>query len=195
MHAIVAPADGSGRDARLTRPRVPTGIERTFGEDEIIVSKTDLQGRITYTNAVFARVAGYTESELIGAPHSIIRHPEMPRCIFELLWTTLRAKREFFGYVNNLAKNGDHYWVLAHVTPTFDGRGEVTGYHSNRRVPHAEAVAQARALYSALLGEERRHSSRSEGLAASARMLTELLAARDQSYDEWVWGITNVQSA
>jgi PAS domain S-box-containing protein len=74
----------------------PSGVERTFGEDEIIVSKTDVKGRITYANQVFLRVAGYTERELLGQPHNIIRHPDMPRCVFKLLWDTLEAKREIF---------------------------------------------------------------------------------------------------
>ncbi|MCA9257049.1 MAG: PAS domain S-box protein, partial [Phycisphaerales bacterium] len=70
----------------MSRDLILTGRERTFGEDEIIVSKTDVKGRITYANEVFIRVAGYTEDELLGKPHNIIRHPDMPRCVFKLLW-------------------------------------------------------------------------------------------------------------
>ena len=98
-----------------------TGVERTFGEDEIIVSKTDLTGRITYANDVFLRISGYAEAEVLGQPHSIIRHPGTPRAVFSLLWRTIESGREIFAYVVNRAKNGDHYWVLAHVTPTFSG--------------------------------------------------------------------------
>ena len=119
----------------LRRPVRPTGVERTFGQDEIIVSKTDLKGRITYANRVFLQVAGYTEREVLGAPHSLIRHPDMPRSVFQLLWDTIQGGREVFAYVVNLAKNGDHYWVLAHVTPTFDDAGKIVGYHSMRRLP------------------------------------------------------------
>jgi PAS domain S-box-containing protein len=95
-----------------------TGVERTFVENEIIVSKTDLKGRITYANDVFIKLAGFTETELLGQPHSIIRHPEMPRCVFKLLWDTIAEGGEIFAYVVNRSKNGDHYWVFAHVTPT-----------------------------------------------------------------------------
>ncbi|HPV77190.1 MAG TPA: PAS domain-containing protein, partial [Gemmatimonadaceae bacterium] len=96
----------------ITRSQVvPSGRERSFGEDEIIVSKTDLQGKITYANDVFIRVSGYEEDELLGAPHSIIRHPDMPRAVFKLLWDTLATGREVFAYVNNMARNGDNYWV------------------------------------------------------------------------------------
>lgn len=117
-----------------------TGVEKSFGKDEIIVSKTDLKGRITYVNRVFMSVAGYEEDELLGEPHSLIRHPDMPRCVFKLLWDTIQAKNEIFAYVINRCKNGDHYWVHAHVTPNFDAQGAVVGYHSNRRVPDRRIV-------------------------------------------------------
>ena len=119
----------------MTRAIQPTGLETLLGEEELIVSKTDLKGRITYANDVFIRMAKYSHTELMGAPHSIIRHPEMPRCVFKLLWDTLQSRQEVFAYVVNLAKDGSHYWVFAHVTPTFDEGGSVIGYHSNRRKP------------------------------------------------------------
>lgn len=90
---------------------VPTGVERFFREDEVIVSKTDLKGRLTYVNRVFINISGYQEPELLGEPHSLIRNPEMPRSVFKLLWDTIGAGREIFAYVNNMSKNGDHYWV------------------------------------------------------------------------------------
>ena len=104
-----------------------TGIERTFRPDEIIVTKTDLKGRITYANELFCRIAGYTHDEVMGAPHCIIRHPEMPHGVFKLLWDTIEAGQEIFAYVINRAANGDHYWVLAHVTPSFGEDGKVNG--------------------------------------------------------------------
>jgi PAS domain S-box len=116
-----------------------TGVERTFGTDEIIVSKTDPKGRIIYANEVFLRLAGYAESEIIGQPHSIIRHPDMPRCVFKLLWDTVQSGNEIFAYVVNRSKNGDHYWVLAHVTPTFDGQGNMSAI-----IPTAAARAANR---------------------------------------------------
>ena len=80
----------------------PTGIENILGEEELIVSKTDLKGRITYANDIFIRMAKYSWKELVGAPHSLVRHPDMPRCVFRLLWDTLQAKQEIFAYVVNL---------------------------------------------------------------------------------------------
>lgn len=170
----------------MTRTIVrPTGREVTFGESELIVSKTDLKGRITYCNDVFCRIAGYRESELLGAPHSIIRHPDMPRCVFKLLWDTIQAKGEIFAYVVNLAKSGDHYWVLAHVTPTLDARGEIVGYHSNRRKPRREAVEAARGLYAELRRIEEQ-PDRKTGMQRAHGHLVEILAKQEVSYDRFV---------
>jgi PAS domain S-box-containing protein len=94
----------------MSRHEVPlTGVARTFPDTEIIVSKTDTKGRLTYVNDVFSDVSGYTEAEVLGDPHSLVRHPDMPRCVFKLLWQTIEAGDEIFAYVNNRAKNGDHY--------------------------------------------------------------------------------------
>lgn len=169
------------------RDVTPTGIERFFGHDEIIVSKTDPRGVITYANDVFVRVSAYSEAELIGAPHSIVRHPDMPRCAFKLLWDTISNGREVFAYVLNLARDGAHYWVLAHVTPTRDADGAVVGYHSNRRRPSRDAVAKVEPLYRELLAVERRHTSRTAAAAAGAAALAETLRGLRVSYDEFVW--------
>lgn len=169
----------------------PSGRERFFEEDEIIVSKTDLKGIITYANDVFIRVSGYSEEELIGAPHSLIRHPDMPRCVFQLLWDTLQGGREIFAYVNNMARTGDNYWVLAHVTPTFGPGREIVGYHSNRRVPRREAVNQVAPIYAKLVAEESRYERKADQIAASTRLLQETLKGINLSYDEFVWTLTN----
>ena len=113
----------------------PTQTEIFFKADNIIVSKTDLKGRITYANQSFCQMAGYTEAEMLGQPHSVIRHPDMPRAVFKLLWDTVLEGREIFAYVKNMAKNGNFYWVFAHVTPSYDANRNVIGFHSSRRVP------------------------------------------------------------
>ncbi|RMF16062.1 MAG: PAS domain S-box protein [Alphaproteobacteria bacterium] len=128
----------------------PTGRERFLAHDEIIVSKTDLKGHITYANKVFLDIADYVEEEVLGRPHNLIRHPEMPRAIFHLLWEELQAGREIFAYVKNMCKNGDHYWVFAHVTPSFDEHGAIIGYHSNRRAPGRPAIEEMERLYARL---------------------------------------------
>ena len=167
----------------------PSGHERTFGTEEIIVSKTDLSGRITYANDVFVRISGYTEAELLGRAHSIIRHPDMPRCVFELLWKTIQGGEEIFAYVVNMAKNGDHYWVFAHVTPTFGPDGAIIGYHSNRRTPDASAVDKVRPLYAALVAEEQKAPSKAEAVARSSRVVEELLRSKNVRYDEFVFSL------
>lgn len=166
-----------------------TGVERPFSDDEIIVSKTDLSGRITYVNDVFVRVSSYSRAELIGAAHSIIRHPEMPRCIFKVMWDTIQAGREVFAYVVNRAKNGDHYWVYAHVTPTHDAAGAIVGYHSNRRTVERRALPAVKALYARLLAAEQGHARKSDAVAASMALLNQYLAERGQSYDAFVWSL------
>lgn len=164
----------------------PTGVESLLGEEELIVSKTDLKGRITYANDIFIRMAKYTYKELMGAPHSLIRHPDMPRCVFKLLWDTLEAKQEIFAYVVNLAKDGSHYWVFAHVTPTFDERGGIIGYHSNRRKPDPAQIARIKPIYKALCEEEARHANAKEGMRASFDMMVGLLKQQGVGYDEFV---------
>mgnify|MGYP000930242391 CR=1 FL=1 len=167
----------------------PTGVERTFGEDEIIVSKTDLQGRITYANDVFLKISGYRLGDVLGKPHNLIRHPEMPRSIFHLLWSRIQQGEEIFAYVVNLASNGDHYWVFAHVTPTFNAAGTITGYHSNRRFPDREAVDRIKPIYAQLLAEERRHAGKKDGIAAASRHLEALLEKSGMSYGEFAFSV------
>jgi PAS domain S-box-containing protein len=174
----------------MARPTVqPTGKECPYDEEELIVSKTDLKGRITYANDVFLRLSKFPIDEVIGAPHSLIRHPDMPRCVFKLLWDTLEAKREIFAFVLNMARDGDHYWVFAHVTPTFDAKGNVTGYHSNRRKPDAAQIAKIKPLYAQLLAEEKRHDSRKDGMLRGYDMLMDILKSKEIDYDEFVFSL------
>ncbi len=167
----------------------PTGRERMWGEEDIIVSKTDLKGIITYANLTFLQVAGYTEDEVLGKPHNIIRHPDMPRSVFKLLWDTIESGNEIFAYVKNMAKTGDHYWVFAHVTPTFDSRGKIIGYHSNRRCPERHQVRVFDGLYRQLLSEEKRHPDWREGMAAATKMLLETVAQKKASYEEFIFSV------
>lgn len=172
----------------MVRSILPTGNERHFPEDELIVSKTDIHGRITYANRLFVDMSGYSRSELFGAPHSIIRHPDMPRGVFKLLWDRLLSGHEVFAYVKNLAKNGDHYWVLAHVTPTFDERHEIISFHSNRRCPTREALPIVEEIYARMLGEEAKHP-RASAADASLALLRAELEAKKTTYDELVFAI------
>ncbi len=169
----------------MARPE-PTGVERTFADSELIVSKTDLNGRITYVNRTFSEVSGYSEAEALGKAHSLIRHPAMPRVAFALMWETIRSGQEFFGYVINLCKNGDHYWTLAHVTPSFDAPGNIIGYHSTRRAPDGHAVAAVKPLYADLLAAEQSAASNTSAVDVSMELLNTTLAEKGVRYDEFV---------
>ncbi|MCX8050250.1 MAG: PAS domain-containing protein, partial [Methylohalobius sp.] len=130
------------------KPRIiPTGIERSLGDEDFIVTKTNNKGRILYANRIFIALSGYSESELLGRQHNIIRHPDMPRALFKQLWETISAGREFLGYIKNMAKDGSHYWVFATVPPDRDLTGAIVGYTSVRRKPRPEAVRAATELY------------------------------------------------
>ena len=181
------PAAAPDRTA-LRRVR-PTGEERSFASDELIVSKTDPRGVINYANDVFLKVSGYSRSELIGKPHSIVRHPDMPRAVFQLLWETLAGKREFFAYVDNLAADGAAYWALAHITPSYGYDGAVDGYHANLRSPDPGVVAVIRPLYQRLRAEEERHTNPAAALAASTALLQQLITERAPSYEAFIWSL------
>lgn len=166
-----------------------TGIERVMAENEIIVSKTNLKGHITYANDVFLKIADYTLAEVMEKPHSMIRHPEMPRCVFKLLWDYIQGGKEIFAYVVNRAKNGDHYWVFAHVTPSYDDAGNLVGYHSNRRKPKAEAVKVIEGLYKTLCAEEAKYRNSKEGINAGFELLLKVLKEKGISYDKLIMSI------
>jgi PAS domain-containing protein len=127
--------------------------------------------------------------DVVGTPHSIIRHPDMPRAVFKLLWDTIASGKEIFAYVKNMSKSGKYYWVLAHVTPSYNAKGELDGYHSNRRKPQEKAVKVVEALYASLLAEEKKHDNAKTGQDASVAMLMKLLSDQNLSYSEFVWSV------
>ena len=135
-----------------------TGIEHPLRDGQSLVSKTDTKGRITYCNPAFIDISGYTREELLGQPHNIVRHPDMPPEAFADMWDTLKLGQPWTGLVKNRSKNGDFYWVLANVTPIME-EGRTVGYMSVRTKPGREQVAAAGALY------QRFRQGRAEGLA------------------------------
>ncbi|MEN8303468.1 MAG: PAS domain-containing protein [Campylobacterota bacterium] len=150
-------------------------------EDDFIVSKTDLKGRITYGNDIFIKMSGYSEKELLNAPHSILRHRDMPKIVFHLLWDRIKNKKPINAYVKNLTKNGDFYWVFANVTASLDNSGNIIGYYSVRRKPSKKGVDAVEGLYSELLAVEK-----SQGLEASGKVLENKLIEMGVNYDELV---------
>jgi len=163
----------------------PTQQEVFLGAEEVIVSKTDLAGRITYANRVFMRLADFSEIELLGMQHNIVRHPDMPRGAFKLLWDTLKQKREFFGFVKNMTANGDFYWVFANVTPDIDARGECVGYFSVRRRPANEAISIIQPIYQEMLAVESRAGA-ANAPTASVEFLQAKLKSLNTTYERFI---------
>ncbi len=154
---------------------------RELGEDDFIVSKTDPKGRITYVNRIFMDLAEYSEEELLGKPHNIVRHPSMPKAVFKLLWSRIQNKEEIFAYVINKTKNANEYWVLANVTASLDERGNIIGYYSVRRKPKQKALEIIKPLYAKMLEAER-----SGGVEAGVKVLENVLKEEGAQYDEFI---------
>jgi len=163
----------------------PINREKLMREEDFIVSKTDLKGRITYGNRVFIEFSGYTASELLGAQHNIIRHPDMPRGVFKFLWDTIGGDNECCAYVKNMAKDGSFYWVFANITPDHDLRGNITGYFSVRRQPKRSAVDALGDIYRAMLVEEEKAGPR-DACSASINWLVNVLTQKGVSYEELI---------
>lgn len=172
----------------MKRDITPTSVEKVMREDDFIVSMTDTTGRITYGNRIFIEFSGYSEAELIGTQHNIIRHPDMPRAVFKLLWDKIANREECFAYVKNMAKDGSFYWVFANVTPTFDSNGNITGYLSVRRKPKASGIKIANDVYRLMLEAEKKAGAAS-AIAASTQILVDILNEKGLSYDELVLAI------
>jgi aerotaxis receptor len=130
-----------------------TGIERPYPDGKLIVSRTDLAGNITHVNDAFVEISGYDIDELIGKPHYILRHPDMPKAAYKDLWSTAEAGQKWHGYVKNLCKDGSHYWVYATVVPNVR-RGETVGYTSVRRKPSRSKIADATTQYAQMKQDE-----------------------------------------
>jgi len=141
----------------MTKKIIPTNNEIQLSADEFIVSKTDTQSHIIYINRVFMQISGYSEKELLGNPHNMIRHPEMPRAVFKMLWEEIKSGKEFLGYVKNLCKDGSYYWVLAHVTPDWGDDGKVIAYYSVRRRASRQAVEEMTEVYKTMCSIESKH--------------------------------------
>jgi aerotaxis receptor len=131
-----------------------TESEIPYPDGKLIVSTTDPEGVITHVNQSFVDMSGYTEAELIGAPHSILRHPDMPAAAFKDLWDTVNRGEKWQGFVKNLRKDGGYYWVKATVIPNVR-QGKVVGYTSVRRKPSRTKVEESIKLYSAMIQQER----------------------------------------
>ncbi|MCE9501617.1 MAG: PAS domain-containing protein, partial [Leptospira sp.] len=127
-----------------------TENERVMKDNSTLVSVTDLKGRVLYANKDFLEIAGLTEEELVGKPHNVVRHPDMPRSAFQDFWDTIQSGKPWNGLVKNRSKNGDYYWVDANVAPRVEN-GSITGFMSVRRKPSRDQVSAASELYRKIL--------------------------------------------
>jgi PAS domain S-box-containing protein len=140
---------------------IPVDREILLPDNELIISKTDPQGNITYCNRAFMRTAGYSEKELLNAQHNIICHPYMPRGVYRHLWQMLEKGQEYFGYLKNMSNNGTYYWLFTHIVPDYGSNGELQGYYSVRRKARPNPIAKIEPIYKEMLAVEKqgdRHS-------------------------------------
>ena len=162
-----------------------TGKDITWDNNKLIVSKTDLAGRITYANRQFMQISGYHEGDLIGVQHNIIRHPFMPRGAFKLMWQMLKNKQEFFAFVINETKNKQYYWVFAHITPIYDDDQKVVGYYSVRRVMPDSLKPTIIDLYEKALLTEKGLSEK-QATQASYDFLVQFIEDNNLVYNEFI---------
>jgi len=129
--------------------------EHVLTSVDIVVSKGDMQGNITYANPIFFKLSGYTKAELMDKPHSLIRHPDMPKIIFKYLWDNLQKGEDVKAFVKNLSKDGGFYWVYAHVRVAKNPDGSLRNYVSTRKAMSSQAREVIEALYANLLTAEK----------------------------------------
>src|SRR5471030_1189712 len=154
-----------------------TDREYILNEGKTVVSTTDLKGNITYCNAYFMEVSGFSQQELIGAAQNIVRHPDMPIEAYSDLWATIKSGLPWSGLVKNRCKNGDFYWVLANVTPVIEN-GVATGYMSVRTKPTREQISQASQLYKDIKSGNPNKIAIKQGRAVSAGWVSKIVALK-----------------
>ena len=160
---------------------IPTDIQIVVDKKKMIVSKTDTKGKLIYGNEYFCELTGYKESDLIGASHNIIRHPDMPKAVFKLMWQYLNAGRSIMAVVKNMSKNGNYYWVTTDFDVVKDGNGEIKSYIAYRQAAPAHVIEEMEKLYKKLLVIEEVHD-----LKASTAYLTAFLEEKNMNYDQFI---------
>jgi PAS domain S-box-containing protein len=168
-------------DTRITRPS-PSDREVDWNKTKVLLSKTDTKGTILYANEAFIDVSGYDEFELIGQPHNVIRHPDMPKVIFKFLWDSIKANQNIHAIIKNMSKTGRYYWVITDFKIISDTDGEIVGYFGTRKsVPEDVIIKFIEPLYKKLL-----HIEEASGIHASEEYLVGFLEERNKSYMEYV---------
>lgn len=175
----------------MTQKIIPNQREIVMRDNDFIVSKTDSVGRLTYCNPIFIEFSGYTELELLGQQHNIVRHPDMPRAVFGLLWKTVQAGEEFFGYVKNMRKDGGFYWVFAYVTASYNPNAAnktaagIIGFFSVRRKPDKVKLHLVQDIYHDMLAAEQRADPR-DAVEAGMTVLNSAIQPTGKKYREFI---------
>ncbi|OXA78887.1 PAS domain S-box-containing protein [Flavobacterium aquidurense] len=168
-------------DTRITRPN-PSDREVDWNKNKVLLSKTDTKGTILYANEDFIDVSGYDEFELIGQPHNIIRHPDMPKVIFKFLWDSIKASNNIHAIIKNMSKTGRYYWVITDFKIIADSDGQIVGYFGTRKsVPEDIIIKFIEPLYKKLL-----HIEEASGMLASEEYLIGFLEERKKTYMEYI---------
>jgi len=165
----------------MPRP-TPINQEIKLDPKRYIVSKTDAKGIITYGNDYFVEVSGYSEAELIGKPHNLIRHPDMPKIVFKMMWDRINKGKNIMAVVKNLAKDGRYYWVVTEFEPKMDPiSGEPVQHTAFRKAAPDKAKEIMQEIYNKLVEIEKEG-----GMEASENYLRSFLEERGQTYDEFI---------
>lgn len=169
-------------DREITKKPIPIDKEVSWDKTLTIMSKTDLYGTIEYANEVFVDVCGYEDYELMAQPHNIIRHPDMPKIVFKVLWENIQKGNQFHGIVKNLAKSGRYYWVITNFEYSKDENGNIVNYIARRKaVPQDVITKHVEPLYKKLLQIEQ-----VSGINASEKYLIGFLEEQGLSYVDFI---------
>jgi len=155
--------------------------EIQFSSKKFIVSKTDKEGKILFVNQNFCEISGYSQNELLGAPHSVLRHPDMPRAIFYMMWKSLLAGMEVSAIVKNLAKSGQYYWVIADFSMQRDRYGKIETFTSFKRIAPSYVSETIEALYTEMILAEKK-----SGIEGSLTCLEQFLEEKQMGYNEFL---------
>ena len=174
---------------KVSQPRIQMiDKEIILDPTRVIMSKTDPKGIIEYANDYFVEISGYEDYELMGQPHNIIRHPDMPKVIFKELWRRLAKGENIHALVKNRAKDGRYYWVLTDFETKYNEQGEITSYYARRKAAPSHAVFQIEKLYKTLLSIEKTQS-----VNVSERYFFGLLEEKGMNYDQFILSILGVK--
>ena len=165
----------------------PIDKEIILDKTKIIMSKTDAKGIIEYANQYFIDICGYDEWELMAEPHSIIRHPDMPRIVFKLLWERLHKGENIHALVKNLAKDGSYYWVITNFETIYNDKGKIIAHFSRRKAPPRYAIDTIIPIYKMLVDIENK-----KGMDASRKFLYDFLESKKVTYDDFILQTLNV---